>query len=95
MANQQRTKNDIATTDRRELADKTRKDNRKKNDELTAERRDKTDRIMKESRLKNDEMTIHRREINDRNPWRTFAITLLILAILAIGAYFLYLKFLA
>lgn len=95
MANQQRTKNDTATIDRREMADKTRRDNREKNDELTAERRNKADRIMEEKRLRNDKMTASRREINDRNPWRTFVIALLILAILAVGAYFLYLKFLA
>ena len=93
MENAQRTKNDIATTDRREIADRARRDSRIHNDELTIERRNRTDKTREENRLRNDEMTSHRRKINDRNPWRTLAIVLLILAASAIGTYFLYLKF--
>jgi hypothetical protein len=81
MANRQRKKSDMATTDRRETADKTLRDNRIRNDELTIERRNKADKIMNENRLRNDEMTIHRRKINDRNPWRTLAIVLLLVAL--------------
>ncbi len=94
MASAQRTKNDMETTDRREVADKIRRDNRIHNDELTIERRQKADKLIDENRLRNDEMTANRREINDRNPWRTLAIVLLILVTLAIGAYVLYLKYL-
>ncbi|MFA4953586.1 MAG: hypothetical protein WC584_05160 [Candidatus Pacearchaeota archaeon] len=90
MANIQRTKNDMATTDRREMEDKIVRDNRIRNDELTKEHRAKADQIMNNHRLRNDEMTINRRKINDRNPWRTLAISLLILAVLAIGAYYLF-----
>jgi len=90
MANLQRKKNDRTTEDRRELADETIRDNRVKNDELTLERRNKTDKAMNERRLRNDEMTDNRREINDRNPWRTLAISLLIIAALAVGAYYLF-----
>jgi hypothetical protein len=90
MANAQRTKSDIATTDRREIADKARRDNRIHNDELTTERRNKADKIMEDNRLRNDEMTTNRRKINDRNPLRTLAISLLIIVIiaaLALGTY--------
>jgi len=92
MANIQRTKNDIATTDRREIADKTRRDNRIRSDELTAERRLKADKTMKDNRLRNDEMTVNRRKMNDRNPWRTLAISILIIAAatLAVGAYLIF-----
>ena len=88
MTNAQRTRNDIATTDRRETADKLRLDNRTHNDALTIERREKADKIMAENRIRNDEMTNNRRRANDSNPWRTFAISLLILAALATGAYY-------
>lgn len=90
MANRQRKKNDVATGDRREMADRARIDNRNKNDELTRERRLNADRIMRENRLRNDEMTSHRRKMNDRNPWRTLAISLLLIAALAIGAYYFF-----
>ena len=90
MANAQRTKNDTATTDRREMADKIRIDSRNKNDELTIERRDRADKIREDNRLRNDEMTAGRREKNDRNPWRTLAISLIIIAVLAIGAYYFF-----
>ena len=93
MANAQRTKNDTATIDRRKITDKTIRDNRIRNDELTIERRDKADKIMDENRLRNDEMTAYRRKINDRNPWRTLAISVLIIALLAtlaIGIYYFF-----
>jgi len=93
MTNRQRMESDTATTDRRDMADKTMRDNRIRNDELTKERRDKADKIMEDKRVRNDEMTTNRRKINDRNPWKTIAISLLIIAALAIGTYyFLYLK---
>ncbi len=60
----QRMRNDVATIDKRELADKTMKDNREKNDELTKVRRSRADQAMKQSRLRNDEITVNRREIN-------------------------------
>ena len=86
MANTQRTKNDTATMDRREIQDREILNNRNKNDELTAERRLKADRTMEDNRMRNDEMTIDRRKLNDRNPWRTFAILLILIA-LAVGTY--------
>ena len=85
--NKQRKKNDLATTDRREIADETRRDNRSKNDELTIERREKADKIREEHRLRNDEITNNRRKMNDRNPWKTLVVSLLILAVLSIAAY--------
>ena len=88
MANIQRTRNDLATTDRRETSDQIKLDNRKRNDELTIQRRNKADKEMEDNRLKNDELTASRRKRNDRNPWRTFTIWLLILVALAIGAYY-------
>jgi len=88
MVNAQRTMNDRATTDRREVADKERMDARAHNDELTAGRRERQDKIRNDSRLKNDEMTDNRRAANDRNPWRTFTISLLIIAAIAAGVYF-------
>jgi hypothetical protein len=93
MANAQRTKNDIETIDRRKMVDRTVRDNRIRNDELTRERRLKADKTIDDNRLRNDEMTTNRRKMNDRNPWRTLAISLLILAILAtlaIGAYLIF-----
>jgi hypothetical protein len=89
MASLQRTKNDRTTDDRREIEDEIRRDNRIKNDALTAEKREKADQVMSEHRLRNDEMTDARRKANDRNPWRTLAISLLIMAALAVGAYYL------
>ena len=91
MANLQRMKSDTATGDRREMADRTVRDNRIRNDELTRERRLRADKTMIDNRLRNDEMTSNRRKINDRNPWRTIAIFLLILTVLAVGAYFIFL----
>ncbi len=92
MANVQRKKNDMKTEDRREMVDDITQVNRERNDAITADRRKKADKIIEEQRTKNDEMTSARRKANDRNPWRTFAIWLLIVAVLALGAYyFLYL----
>jgi len=90
MTNNQRMKNDKITEDKREMADQIVRDNRIKNDELTMERRYKADKTRDEDRLRNDEMTDSRRKINDRNPWRTLAISLLILAALAIGTYYFF-----
>jgi len=89
MANIQRTKNDMATENRRETADKLIKNNRIRSDKLTMERRMKADKTIDENRLRNDEMTFNRRRINDRNPWRTLVI-LLLLAALATGAYLIF-----
>jgi len=93
MANAQRTKSDIATSDRREIVDKARRDSRIQNDELTTERRNKADKLIEDKRLRNDSMTANRRKINDMNPWRTLAISILILVVLAalaFGAYYLF-----
>jgi hypothetical protein len=90
MTNAQRTKNDFATMDRREITDKIIRDNRVKNDQLTIERRDRADKTREDNRLRNDEITNNRRKINDRNPWRTLAISLLVLALLAIGVYYFF-----
>lgn len=88
MTNLQRRENDRATITRRDSVDKIRMENRAHNDEVTAERRERQDKIRDDSRLKNDEMTSSRRKENDRNPWRTFAISLLIIAIIATGVYY-------
>jgi hypothetical protein len=91
MANKQRIQSDMATTDRREVADKLKKDNRIRNDELTIERRSRADKFTEDKRARNDDMTADRRRANDRNPWRTFTIYLLIiLIILGIGAYYFF-----
>ncbi len=91
MATRQRMKNDNATEYRRDVSDAVKKDNRDRNDELTRERRVQADKAMEQHRLKNDEMTDNRRKRNDRNPWRTFAIWLLILIILAAGVCYFFL----
>jgi hypothetical protein len=83
----QRINSDIATLDKREIADKTIKDNRIRNDDLTRERRSKADRIMDEHRLKNDETTANRREMKDGNKNLAFATFLLIVAVITFGAY--------
>ena len=82
MTNAQRLKSDIATIDKRVMADKAILDNRVKNDEMTIERRSKADKTMDENRLRNDELTADRRELKDRNPSRDIAVFLLILAAL-------------
>ena len=65
MANLRRLKNDIATMDKREEADKVKSDNRNRNDALTQERRFEADKTMNEKRTKNDEITADRRVIRD------------------------------
>ena len=93
MTNLQRKKNDRETINRREMSDQMKIDNRNKNDAITANRRERADRIMGEHRLKNDQMTANRRKANDKNPWRTFVISIFIIAALAAGAYyFIYLR---
>ena len=90
MTTKQRTENDQATMDKREMVDKTRRENRDRNDELTKERRYHADKNMNTNRLRNDEITKHRRKMNDRNPWRTLAIFLLFIAVLVVGAYYFF-----
>lgn len=90
MTNKQRTVNDNATTDRRELEDRNIRDHRIRNDELTVENRAKADKALNEHRLRNDHMTTQRRALNDGNPGLAFAIFLLILIVLTIGAYMIY-----
>lgn len=90
MTNTQQMKNDMATEDRRETADATMKDNRIRNDELTRERRIRADRTTDLNRLRNDEATSDRREMKDGNRSNALAVSLLVLAILTIGAYFIF-----
>jgi hypothetical protein len=90
MTNRQRMKSDIATIDRREMTDKTTRDNRIRNDKITGERRFKADKTVEKSRLRNDEITANRREIKDGNMNTALAISLLILIVLAVGAYFVF-----
>ena len=72
MTQEQRMENDVATMDRRELADHIMRSSRNKNDELTIERRYKADkgsitgRAVQNSRNKNDELTIERRDKADQ-----------------------------
>ena len=91
MANRQRMESDIATIDRRASADNLIKENRIRNDELTIERRARADKVIEDKRSKNDEMTADRRKRNDQfsGSWVIF---LLILIILAVGAYFIFFK---
>lgn len=88
MTDLQRRRNDIATTDKREMADKLVSDSRDRNDEITQERRDKADRTMNEHRAKNDEMTADRRDRKDGNMGLALAVFLLL--VLAVGAYFVF-----
>jgi hypothetical protein len=91
MINNQRIKNDMATDNRREAADKTLNNNRDRNDALTQERRFKADKVMGKNRARNDKRTVDRRERKDANsPKGALAIFLLILIILAIGVYFIF-----
>ena len=72
MTNIQRIENDMATSDRRDIVDRTVMDNRNKNDELTWERRTKADKkeiasqTTKNSRNKNDELTRVKRDKTDK-----------------------------
>lgn len=91
MTNLRRLKSDIATVERREMADKTMSNNRDKNDASTQERRFESDKTMGKNRAKNDETTADRREIKDANgPQGALAIFLLILIVFAIGFYFIF-----
>lgn len=81
---------DIATMDRRDVVDRTLRDNRNKNDDLTKERRSKADKTMHDNRLKNDEITSDRRELKDGNLGMALEVSLVILLVLAIGAYFIF-----
>lgn len=86
----QRMKSDTATIDRREIADKTTRDNRIRNDKITGKRRFRADNTVTKNRLRNDEITANRREIKDGNPSIALAISLLIVVVLAVGAYFIF-----
>lgn len=84
-----RLKNDVATIDKREEADKAKSEDRDRNDALTQERRFEADKTMAENRSRNDEATIDRREIKDaKGPQGALAVFLLILIVLAVGSYF-------
>lgn len=88
MSNKQRMENDMATTDRREMTDKSIKDNRIRNDQLTEERRDKADKVLDHSRSRNDEMTANRRGIKDENLSVVLTVfTAQILIALAVGIF--------
>jgi hypothetical protein len=84
---------DIATEDRREMADKTLHDNRVRNDSLTRERRYMTDRTMDKSRAKNDETTANRRRearYGEGNTFLTVSLMITMFAILAVEAYLIF-----
>lgn len=87
MTNTQRMKSDIATMDRREMADDTVRNSRFRNDELTRERRNKVDKAIDDHRIKNDETTFIRREIKDENQSAVLAVSLLILVVLGVGIF--------
>lgn len=91
MTNSQRIKNDIATGDKREIADKVTRENRIRNDELTIERRDRADITLENNRVRNDITTANRRDIKDENIGTTaVAISLGVLLVLAIGMIFIF-----
>lgn len=90
MTEMQRMKNDSATMDKRETADKAMKDSRDRNDELTADRRSKADKTLEMNRFRNDEMTADRRETKDGFSGMPLAIFLLILAGLVAGIFFIF-----
>ena len=88
MKQRQRIKNDLATTDKRHMADKAKSDNRNRNDSLTQERRFEADKTMADNRTRNDEITANRREMKDaRGPKGAFLVFVLILIVLAIGLF--------
>ena len=68
-------KNDIATIEKRETADKTLSDKRNRNDQLTEERRyyadvcETPDRALIDSRNRKDELTGDRRFNADKTMW--------------------------
>jgi len=88
MAKLRRLKSDMATTDKRKMADKAKSDSRDRNDVLTQERRSEEDATLNKNRERNDETTANRRRIKDSNhsKW-TLIIFLLVLITLAIGAF--------
>ena len=88
MSNYSRSQNDRATTDRREITDRTVADNRIRNDQLTEERRERQDKAMAENRLRNDERTSDRRDAKDGNFGTILAVSLIALIILGMGVYF-------
>jgi hypothetical protein len=67
MTNIQRMRSDIATMDKRKIADNTKRDKRDRNDGLTGERRFKADKgeiassIIRNNRIKNDDLTEKKR----------------------------------
>jgi hypothetical protein len=87
----QRLKNDMATSDRRNVQDQNLIDSRIKNDELTIQRRAKVDDSLRDHRLRNDEITANRREANDWDSGKTFAIFLLAIVVLLVGTFFVFL----
>jgi len=90
MTNLQRMNNDIATMDKREMADKITVESRNKNDMLTQERRFEADESLKKNREKNDEITAERRIIKDENPNTVIALTLGLMIVLGIGIFFIF-----
>jgi len=90
MTNRERRKNDRATTERREEADRTLSDNRDRNDALTQERRFKADKTMSDNRTRNDEITANRREMKDGNGEMVLAISfaLIVLTVVALFIFF-------
>jgi hypothetical protein len=91
MENIRRMKNDLATDERRETADRTLSKERDRNDALTQERRFKADKTMGKNRASNDEITVDRRKKKDANsPKRALVVFLLILIFLAVGTYFIF-----
>lgn len=91
MTNRQITENenDKVTSERREMTDKTTKDDRARNDETTKERRLDADKTLKDNRSRNDETTAVRREKNDGTQNRALAICLSVLLVVAIGSFFI------
>ena len=85
----QRIKSDIATIDKREMADTAVRNNRVRNDEITAERREKADKVMDESRVRNDEITAERRETKDGSPGVALTVFSLMLLAFAVGTFFI------
>lgn len=83
-----RMKNDRATTERRETADRTLSNSRDRNDALTQERRFEVDKTMAKNRARNDETTVNRRKMNDGNQEMVLAISF-VLIILTIAIFFI------
>jgi len=91
MTNSRRLKSDMATVDKREVADKATVHSRNKNDLLTQERRFQADKTLENNRARNDEITSDRRITKDwANQDMALAISLIVIA-LAIVAFFIFL----